>query len=199
MSTEIPELDAQDAVSQLLAAARQGEPGAVDRIMPLVYQRLRLLARRQLRRLRPGQTLQTTGLVHEAYLRLVDKQNANWQDRNHFFCVAAVAMRQILVDYARRQQAKKRGGGAAKVTLEDIGAGAEAPRAGAVELLDLDRALEALAASDERLCRLVELRYFAGLTVPETAEALGLSERTVKRDWRKARAFLHRHMKEDHS
>lgn len=192
MTIDAPDQPSRE-LAQLLAEARAGESDALDRIMPLVYERLRLLARRQLRRLRPGQTLQTTGLVHEAYLKMVDQTQVDWQDRNHFLCVAAVAMRQILVDYSRRRGAQKRGGDLQVVTLEDVASDGEAS---GVEILDLDRALQALAEVDERLCRLVELRFFAGLTVEETAAALGVSDRTVKREWRKARALLHREMSE---
>ena len=181
-------------VTQLLAAARQGDGSAMDRLVVLVYDELRAVARRQLRwqRQRPGQTLDTTALVHEAYLRLVDQAGAAWQDRAHFLSVAGVAMRHILVDAARRRSARKRGGEDLRVTLGDIGPGEGEMEADAraVAILDLDQALTALAALNERLSRLVELRYFAGLTEEEAAEALGTSERTIRRDWRKARAFL---------
>lgn len=176
-------------MTRLLAAARQGEAEAMGRLMALVYEELRAVARRQLRRWRPGQTLDTTALVHEAYLKLVDPVGASWQDRAHFLSVAGVAMRHILVDAARRRMAKKRGGEGFRVPLEELPG---EPQAGdrAVEILALDEALNSLAACNERLCRLVELRYFAGLTEEETAQTLGTSERTVRRDWRKARAFL---------
>jgi len=160
--------------------------------MALVYDELRAIAHRQLRRRRPGQTLDTTALVHEAYLKLVDPEGAAWQERHHFFSVAAVAIRHILVDAARRRMARKRGGEVLRVPFDelmpvhgDLDAGAEA-----LEILALDQALTSLAAMNERLSRLVELRFFAGLTEEETAEVLGTSERTVRRDWRKARAFL---------
>lgn len=179
-------------ITRLLAAARQGDANAMDRLMALVYDELRAIAHRQLRRRRPGQTLDTTALVHEAYLKLVDPGGAAWQERHHFFSVAAVAIRHILVDAARRRAARKRGGEAVRVTFDellpaqrDLGAGVDA-----VEILALDQALTSLAALNERLSRLVELRFFAGLTEEETAEVLGTSERTVRRDWRKARAFL---------
>jgi RNA polymerase sigma factor (TIGR02999 family) len=178
-------------VTRLLAAARQGETEAMDRLIALVYEELRAVARRQLRRWRPGQTLDTTALVHEAYLKLMDPVGASWQDRAHFLSVAGVAMRHILVDAARRRMAKKRGGEGFRIPLEEL-AGRDEPEAGAraVEILALDEALNSLAACNERLCRLVELRYFAGLTEEETALTLGTSERTIRRDWRKARAFL---------
>ena len=179
-------------VTQLLAAVRQGDGSAMDRLMTLVYDELRAVARRQLRRWRPGQTLDTTALVHEGYLRLVDQAGASWQDRAHFLSVAGVAMRHILVDAARRRVAKKRGGEGPRISLDELGpdrGGTDASRQ-AVEILDLDEALTSLAARNERLSRLVELRFFAGLTEEETARTLGISERTVRRDWLKARAFL---------
>ena len=179
-------------ITRLLAAARQGDASAMDRLMVLVYDELRAIAHRQLRRRRPGQTLDTTALVHEAYLKLVDPGGAPWQERHHFLSVAAIAIRHILVDAARRRAARKRGGEAVRVTFDelapacgDLDAGADA-----VEILALDDALTSLAALNERLSRLVELRFFAGLTEEEAAEVLGTSERTVRRDWRKARAFL---------
>jgi len=181
-----------EEVTQLLAAVRQGDGSAMDRLMTLVYDELRAVARRQLRRWRPGQTLDTTALVHETYLRLVDQAGASWQDRAHFLSVAGVAMRHILVDAARRRVAKKRGGEGLRITLDELGpdrGGTDAFRQ-AVEILDLDEALTSLAARNERLSRLVELRFFAGLTEEETARTLGTSERTVRRDWLKARAFL---------
>ena len=164
----------------------------MDRLMTLVYDELRAVARRQLRRFRPGQTLDTTALVHEAYLRLVDQAGASWQDRAHFLSVAGVAMRQILVDAARRRTAKKRAGEYLRISFDERRPGRGGPDASrqAVEILDLDEALTSLAARNERLSRLVELRFFAGLTEEETAQALGTSERTVRRDWLKARAFL---------
>ena len=179
-------------VTQLLAAVRQGDGSAMDRLMTLVYDELRAVARRQLRRFRPGQTLDTTVLVHEAYLRLVDQAGASWQDRAHFLSVAGVAMRHILVDAARRRVAKKRGGEGLRISLDELGPDQGGPDASrqAVEILDLDEALTSLAARNERLSRLVELRFFAGLTEEETARTLGISERTVRRDWLKARAFL---------
>jgi len=155
----------------------------------LVYAELRLLARRQLRRGRRSPTLDTTGLVHEAYLKLVDRSEAAWQDRTHFLAVAAVAMRHILVDQARRRAAAKRGGEAIQVTLDE-GRLVTDPRA--VEILALDEALTALSALSERLARLVELRFFGGLTEEETGQVMEMSERTVRREWRKARAFLFR-------
>lgn len=179
-------------ITGLLAAARQGDGDAASRLMALVYDELRVMARRQLRSQRPGQTLTTTALVHEVYLKLVDQDGVPWQDRSHFFSVAALAMRHILVDSARRRIAKKRGGEEVRVPLDELRLSGGAPdaEARAVEVLAIDRALTSLAALNERLSQLVELRFFAGLTEEETAEAMGTSERTVRRDWRKARAFL---------
>jgi RNA polymerase sigma factor (TIGR02999 family) len=147
--------------------------------MTLVYDELRAVARRQLRRWRPGQTLDTTALVHEAYLRLVDQAGASWQDRVHFLSVAGVAMRHILVDAARRRVAKKRGGEGLRISLDELGPdlGGTDASLQVVEILDLDEALTSLAARNERLSRLVELRFFAGLREEETAQTLGISER----------------------
>ncbi len=174
-------------VTQLLAAHRDGDRHALDRLMPLVYDDLRRLARIQLRRRRPEESLDTCGLVHEAYLRLVDQTCADWRDRGHFFAVSAIAMRQIVVDHARRRRRAKRGGQNVIVGLDETNepASLEAER-----ILELDQALERLAAVDERQARVVECRYFAGLTDEETAAALGLSVRTAQREWFKARAWL---------
>lgn len=180
-------------ITQLLAAAGQGDVEAFDRLVSLVYRELRVIARRQLRRRRPGQTITTTVLVHEAYLRLAD-HGAAWQDRSHFLAVAALAMRHVLVDAARRRAAKKRGGDEVRITFDELGPGRDEPGADAraVEILAVDRALTALAVLNERLSKLVELRFFAGLTEEEAAQVMGTSERTVRRDWRKARAYLYR-------
>ncbi len=179
-------------ITSLLAAARQGDGSATHRLMTLVYDELRAMARRQLRYRRPGQTITTTALVHEAYLKLVDQNGVTWQDRSHFFSVAALAMRHILVDSARRRVAKKRGGEDVRITLDEFRLSGEETdaEARAVEVLAVDRALTSLAALNERLSQLVELRFFAGMTEEETAQVMGTSERTVRRDWRKARAFL---------
>ncbi len=185
-------MSSRGEVTQLLEAARRGEAGALERLTPLVYEELRAVARRQLRQRRPGQTLETTALVHEAYVKLVEAERASFRDREHFLSVAGVAMRHILVDAARRRTAGKRGGEALRVTLSGLdlagpGSGGETQ---AVEILAVDAALTALAQLNERLARLVELLYFAGLTEDEAARVLGVSDRTVRRDWRKARAFL---------
>lgn len=172
-----------------LLALRDGQRDAMEELLPMVYEALRGMARRQLGGAAGAKTISPTVLVHEAYLRLVDQTRAEWNDRRHFFAVAARAMRQIAVDYARAQGAKKRGGEARRIELDDP---ALAVRERFAEILDLDDALTRLAEMDERLARVVELRYFAGLTVEETAEVMGVAPRTVKRDWAIARGVLHR-------
>lgn len=176
-------------ITRLLAELRGGDRAALNRLFPLVYEELRGRARRELRRRSPGETLNTTALVHEVYLKLADASPLALEDRRHFFALAARAMRQIVVDHARRALAQKRGGGARAVTLDAPELGVQPVQP--AELLALDRALSELGELDERLARTVELRFFAGLSVEETAEAMDVSPRTVKRDWRKARAFLH--------
>lgn len=176
-------------VSQLLADLRTGDKDAFGRLVPLVYDELRHAAHRQLRKRPPGTMLDTTELVHEAYLRLADPSDPDWRDRQHFLAVAALAMRQILVDRARRRATAKRGGGAQVVPFEESKVGADRR---AAELLALDEALSALNSRDERLVRVVELRYFLGLSFTEIGEVLGLCERSARRDWVKARAFLYR-------
>jgi RNA polymerase sigma factor (TIGR02999 family) len=180
-------------VTGLLQAWGGGDSAALDRLVPIVYDELHRQAQRYLRRENPGHTLQTTALVHEAYLRLVDQREARWQNRAQFFGVAAQAMRRILVDHARRHQAAKRGGSAVPVTLEE---GAVAAAGSGVDLVALDDALTRLAALDPQQARVVELRYFTGLGIEETAEALGISPATVKRDWAMARAWLKRELGE---
>lgn len=177
-------------VTELLLASQEGSPGAVDRLLPLVYDELKALAAGYLRAERAEHTLQTTGLVHEAYLRLVDQRRTTWQNRAHFFGIAAQAMRRILVDHARRRRARKRDGGI-PVTLDDNLGG---PSNDAEELLAVDAALARLQTLDPRQARLVELRYFAGFTIEETAEALQISPATVKRDWLSAKAWLQREL-----
>ena len=179
-------------ITALLTALKEGDRSALDRLFPLVYAELRDRAHHQLARRRPGDTLSTTALVHEAYLKLTASAHQTYEDRVHFFAVASRAMRQILVDYARRTTAAKRGGGH-PVTLDPE---AVADPGRAEELLALDEALNQLEALDERLARMVELRFFGGLSVEETADALAVSPRTVKRDWRKARAFLYQNVQE---
>lgn len=177
-------------ITELLVDLRSGDRAALDRLFDLVYQDLHLRAHRQLGGRSPGGTLDTTALVHETYLKLSDASQLELEDRRHFFAVAARAMRQIAVDHARRSLAQKRGGGAAMVTLDPSRLAADHEDV-PTDIVALDRALGELTALDERLARTVELRFFAGLSVEETAELLGVSERTVKRDWRKARAFLY--------
>lgn len=176
------------AVTELLIAHREGKPDAFDRLVELVYQELRRVARAQLRRYDgPGPLLETTGLVHEAYLKLVDQSGLTAADRGHFLAIAARAMRQVIVDYARSQQAAKRGGGAPHVPIDDRDA---AVLHGADQVLEVHQALERLAAEDRRLLQVVECRFFAGYSEAETAEALAVSPRTVERDWLRAKARL---------
>jgi|SRR5687767_13529627 len=179
-------------VTALLQAWSEGDRAALDRLVPLVYEELRVLARRALRGGRPGQTLQTTALVHEAYLRLVDQKRTQWQNRGHFMAIAAQAMRRVLVDHARRRAAAKRGGGDVRVTLGDVANGDAGKD---VEVLAVDQALRELEKVDLQLARLVELRFFAGLSVAETAEVLQVSRATVGREWSAARAWLFRELK----
>lgn len=179
-------------ITQLLAAASAGDRSALDRVVPLVYDELRRLAHRQLAGERPEHTLNTGALVHEAYLKLAGLERLEWRDRAHFFAVAAGAMRRILIDYAVRRRAAKRGGGARHEPLDRvmIAAGERAE-----ELLALDEALERLRALDERQSRVVECRFFAGMSIDETAAALDISPATVKRDWMMARAWLNRELR----
>ena len=166
-----------------------GDREALDKLIPIVYEELRRQAARYLRRERPGHTLQTTGLIHEAYLRLIDQSSVQWQNRAHFFAISAQLMRRILVDHARSRQAAKRGGSDIKLPLEE---GMIASEGTEVDLVALDEALERLAGIDPQQGRVVELRFFSGLSVLETAEVLGVSPRTVKRDWNVAKAWLRR-------
>ncbi|HPV74393.1 MAG TPA: sigma-70 family RNA polymerase sigma factor [Gemmatimonadaceae bacterium] len=177
-------------VTRLLLDLQRGRDGAADALVPLVYAELHDLAVHYMRGERTDHTLQPTALVHEAYMRLVDQRNASWQNRSHFFGIAAQAMRRILVDHARRKRATKREGGE-RVTLDE--SVAEAPQR-SVDLIALDDALVKLAALDPRQARVVELRYFGGLDIEQTAQSLGISPATVKRDWTFARAFLQREM-----
>ena len=178
----------QHDVTRLLLRLTEGEPAALEDLLPLVYAELRRLAASYLRRERAGHTLQPTALVHEAYIRLVDQTQVRWQNRAHFFGVAAQMMRRILVDHARHQQAEKRGGEFQKISLdENIDVSGER----ASELIVLDEALDRLAALDPQKARVVEMRFFGGLSVEETAEVMGVSAPTVKRQWRMAKAWLY--------
>lgn len=176
-------------VTGLLLALSKGEPKAREELIPLVYNELKNLARGQLRGERDGHTLEPTALVHEVYQRLIDQARVEWKSRAHFYAVAAVLMRRVLVDYARKTTAQRRGGGAQKIALtEEIAA---APGGLNVDVLALDAALEELVTFDADQARIVELRFFGGLSVEETAEAVGVSRATVMRDWAMARAWLH--------
>jgi RNA polymerase sigma factor (TIGR02999 family) len=174
-------------VTELLIAWSRGDQAALEDLMPLVYDELRRLAHRHLRREQEGQTLQTTALVHEAYLRLVDQTRTELHNRAHFFAIASRQMRRILVDHYRSHRYAKRGGGAANVDIEQT---CVATREKAREVVALDDALTELANFDERKCRVVELRFFGGLSIEDTAIALGVSQGTVMRDWTLARAWL---------
>src|SRR5262249_1549349 len=174
-------------VTQLLKEWRSGDPQAFDRLLPLVYEELRSIAHRYIRRENAGHSLQTTALVHEAYLRLVGRDETDWQNRSHFFGVCAQVMRHLLVDRARARHAAKRGGSALRVSFNS---GIPAADERDEMLLALDAALDRLSAVDERKSRIVELRYFGGLSVEETAEAMNLSTVTIKREWQRAKAFL---------
>jgi len=177
-------------VSELLSAIESGDPTAPDQLLPLVYDELRRLAARNLARERPGQTLQPTALVHEAYVRLVGGESpAGYRDRGHFFAAAAGAMRRILIEQARRKRTQKRGGGMARAPLEDVAVPEPSD-----DLLALDEALEKLTALDPRKAKVVELKYFAGLTGDEVAAVLGVSPSAIDRDWAYARAWLQTEM-----
>ena len=177
-------------VTRLLLAWRQGDRSALDRLIPLVYSELHRMAERYLRGERPGHTLQPSAIVNEAYLRLLGRQGANWQNRAHFFAVAAQSMRRILVEHARRRETKKRGGRGARYLLDTVVM--TEPRA--VDLIAVDDALGRLTELDSEQGRIVELRFFGGLTEEETAEVLEISPSTVHRKWLLAKAFLHREL-----
>lgn len=189
--------DTTHQFTRLLQAYRDGDTDALDRLVPMIYDELRMLARRQRRRRGGGHTVNTTALVHEAYFKLAGQEQPSWENRLHFFRVAAQAMRHILIDYARSRQAAKRGGDAQKMSLNDTAWSGPAIFSDdrAEELLVLDEALEQLADLDERQHQIVELRYFVGLTIDETADVLGISASTVKREWAMARAWLYRQIR----
>ena len=181
-------------ITKLLAAWTAGDHNALDRLVPLVYAELRRVAHNRLRHERPGQTLQPTALVHEAYVRLVRIRRIKWQNRAHFFAMCARLMRQILVDAARARQFAKRGGGGVRVTLNEALLPADAP---GPDVVALDEALKELEQRDPRKGRVVELRFFAGLDVEETAVALGVSTDTVSRDWKFAKTWLYQELRDD--
>ena len=180
---------APENVTELLIGWSKGDKEALDTLVPLVYDELRRQASRYLRRERVGHTLQTTALIHEAYLRLIDQKNVHWQNRAHFFGIAAQLMRRILVDHARTKKRAKRGGSIIRVSFDVANAMAQGQD---LDIVALDEALERFAEIDEQQARIVELRFFSGLSVNETAEVLGISPATVKRDWSMAKAWLHR-------
>jgi RNA polymerase sigma factor (TIGR02999 family) len=178
----------RDDITLILRTLREGRSEAIGELLPLVYGELRAIARRNLASGGRDATLDTSALVHDAYLKLFDRSQLDWQDRRHFFSVAAIAMRQIIVDRARKRATRKRGGGLQRVDLDAANLAVDDQ---ADEILALNEALARLAQIDERLGRIVELRFFGGLSVEEVAEVMEMSERTVKRDWRKARALLY--------
>jgi RNA polymerase sigma factor (TIGR02999 family) len=182
----------RDQITDLLIDWSNGDQAALDRLMPLVYDELRRLASHYVRHERPGHTLQTTALVHEAYLKLVDQKSVQWETRVQFFAATAQVMRHVLVDYARSRKALKRGGDYVRLSIDDAAISVEE---NGTDLLSVDEALNKLAAIDAQQSRVVELRVFGGLTVEETAEALAISPRTVKREWSMAKAWLHRELK----
>ena len=179
-------------ITILLKQINSDDADSINRLIPIVYQQLKAIANNQMRHERANHTLSSTALVHEAYLKLVDQKNVNWQNRAHFFAISAQAMRRILINHAHKKLAAKRGGGQAFVTLDERNAGGINARA--EEFIELDRALERLAELDERQARIVELRYFGGMTNSDIAEVLKISEATVQRSWSVARAWLKREM-----
>jgi RNA polymerase sigma-70 factor (ECF subfamily) len=184
-------MSSQAEVSRLLAECSGGNQAAMNQLLPLVYDELHRLAARQMSRERPDHTLQTTALVNEAYLRMVDQTSARWQDRAHFFAVASKVMRQILIDHARSHARAKRGGGETRISLDDAAVISEER---AADLLVLDEALKRLAEMDRRKSEVIELRFFGGLTIEEAAQVLKVTPKTVARDWALARAWLYREM-----
>ena len=188
-------MDAQCEATDLLLDSTGGDPQALDRLFPLVYDQLRRIAHRELRRVQPNNTLTTTEIVHEAYLRLVDQNRVAQGERAVFFAVAAVAMRRLVIEYARRASAQKRGGGTRPLSLDESVMAADERND---MLLALDDALTRLAELNERITRVVECRYFGGLTEQETADALGVTARTVRRDWVKAKAWLYSELTDPH-
>jgi RNA polymerase sigma-70 factor (ECF subfamily) len=185
-------MQSPEGITQLLIDWGNGDQAALEKLMPLVYSELRRLATNYLRRERAGHTLQPTALVNEAYLKLVGQRNAKWQNRAHFFAISAQLMRRILVDHARRNQADKRGGSEKqRLSITSV---EELATQSAVDLLALNEALEELAKMDPQQSRIVELKFFGGLSIPETAEVLGVGHATVEREWKSARAWLRRQL-----
>jgi RNA polymerase sigma factor (TIGR02999 family) len=191
MGTHTVQQGPSSPVTELLVRWRGGDREALDALLPLVYAELRRIANRYLQSERQGHTLQSTALVHEAYVRMIEQDFPQWQNRAHFFAVAAQLMRQILVDHARSHRAGKRGGSVCKLTLEEAGDPAQPSD---VDVVALDDALKTLAEMDLQQSRVVELKFFAGLSIDDTAEVLGISSSTVKRDWITARAWLYREL-----
>lgn len=179
-------------ITQMLRDWGDGRSEALDELLPLVYNELRRLAASYLRKERPNHTLQTTALVHEAYLKLIDQRNVEWKNRGHFFAIAAQAMRRILVDHAKARHREKRGGSGEDASLEDVLVAAA--QESNIDLVALDEALSKLARIDPQQVKIVELRYFTGLSLDETADVLGISRATVARDWQVSKAWLHREM-----
>jgi RNA polymerase sigma factor (TIGR02999 family) len=185
-------MQSNEGITQLLVDWGKGDPAALERLMPLVYSELRRLASNYLRRERVGHTLQPTALVNEAYLKLIDQKNAKWQNRAQFFGISAQLMRRILVDHARQRQAVKRGGSnQERLSITSVEAVLKQPE---IDLLALNEALDELAQMDPQQSRIVELKFFGGLSIEETAEVLGISHATVERDWKMARAWLRRQL-----
>ena len=179
-------------ITQLLRDWQRGDREALDRLMPLVYDELHLIASRHLARERPERTLQTTALVNEAYMRLVDQRKVDWQNRAHFFALAARLMRRIVLDDVRKRRREKHGGDVVRIPIEGLQVSAPAARMDAVDVLELDRALTQLEALDADQGRIVELRYYGGLTIEETAAVMGVSTATIKREWAMAKGWLFR-------
>ena len=188
--------DTPDAgtITRLLAQAGAGDRLAYDQLIPLIYEELRAIAAVHLQGERPNHTLQATALVHEAYIRIAGLKEMSWRDRKHFFGVASGAIRRILVDHARKVKARKRGDGAKKVSLDSVQL---MPERKDVNLLALDDALNELVKLDERQCKIVELRFFGGMTVPEVAKVLGISTRTIEGDWKMAKSWLRQRLRDD--
>jgi RNA polymerase sigma factor (TIGR02999 family) len=187
----LPMAQGPQNITELLAGYGRGDKEALDQLMPVVYEELRRQAARYLRREQAGHTLQTTALIHEAYVRLIDQRHVQWQNRAHFFGIAAQLMRRILVDHARTKKRVKRGGSDIRVSLGDANVSVKGQD---LDIVALDEALQRLSEIDEQQSRVVELRFFSGLTVEETAEVMGISKATVKRDWSMAKAWLHREL-----